>query len=119
MAAIDVTGAVGAVLSQSGPVIAVGGAVLLVYVVLQSYRWVRSALGADVSSGPVGRPGPIDWDAETADMESVEPTYRAATDDEQAGFDALGRDAHSVDGFGDADPAEAEWADTEPAPYGG
>ena len=43
-AAIDVAAVVTDIAAQSSPITLVGGAVLLVYVGVKAFRWVRSAL---------------------------------------------------------------------------
>lgn len=43
-AAVDVAGVVTDIGSQTGSIVAIGGAVLLVYVAVKAFKWVRSAL---------------------------------------------------------------------------
>lgn len=43
-AAVDVSGIVGDIGAQAVPIAAIGGAVLLVYVGIKAFKWVRQAL---------------------------------------------------------------------------
>lgn len=43
-AAVDVTGVVTDIGAQTASIVAIGGAVLLVYVAVKAFKWVRSAL---------------------------------------------------------------------------
>ena len=43
-AAVDVSGIVTDIAAQAVPIAAIGGAVLLVYVGIKAFRWVRQAL---------------------------------------------------------------------------
>ena len=44
-AAVDVTGVVTDIGAQAAPIGLIGGAVLLIFVAIKAFKWVRAALG--------------------------------------------------------------------------
>lgn len=89
MSAIDVSGLVSGIAEQAGPIAAVAGSVLLIYVALKAYRSVKEVLIGGVGGG--------DYDFD-ADASSVEDDF-ADTEVEQDAGDFMIECSHCGSGF--------------------
>lgn len=110
MAAIDVTSVVAQVGMQFAPILAVGGAALLVFVALKSFVWIKLGLGAVVDPDADVKHGRAKNGNEVQARATAEARLTARTKFEQIAFETMeqagqGRVQALVDrgmAFGDA-----------------
>lgn len=117
-APVDVSSVGLSLVETVAAVVYVGSAVLLVYVLVESFRYVRQVMGADLSRSPIGAPDYVDFvDVETGKtseqyraeylVESVaaghvavsgdQIHYREATIEEQASWDRISEHSEAVE----------------------